>query len=119
VRGGNQRASIAREIAVLRKLTAEIGVRLEALAKRVSEISTANEYVTVIPPDALNASINLHDRIVLLLDANPQTEFSPLGVQEALPNVNLNSIRSALIRLVQEYRIRRPRRAWYTSVHMI
>jgi len=116
MKGGKQTASIAREIAAIRKLADEVSRRLDVLARRASEIGEAKEYVPVIPPSALSVRTSLADRIVLLLDANPRRKFRPLGIKEAFPSININSIRSALIRLELDGEIKRDGRGWYTSL---
>jgi DNA repair exonuclease SbcCD ATPase subunit len=66
-------------------------------------------------PEADAGAASLNDKILNLLDANPERDFAAEGVQRELTEGNINSIRSALARLASMNHIARAGRGKYRS----
>jgi hypothetical protein len=66
-------------------------------------------------PAFLDRNRTLMDRVLLLLDSDPDYEFTPEAVNEWLPGSNINSVRSALSRLAISNEIERLDKGLYRS----
>ena len=113
-------------IDALRRQLAEAENRLEGLlsakhtnnraASRNKRAAIAtDEDLAVVPANAANQDLSVTDRIIALVEANPGWDFSAPEILGLLPDVNLNSIRSALYRLAEDQRIARKSRGNFGS----
>jgi hypothetical protein len=118
----------AGRIAVLRSEQQRIKQELKAAEAELdqllknSDTGQANQatksdaiLVGVIEPTEVSTSLN--QRMIELLDASPNVDFSAEDVDRAYPGHNLTSIRSGLARLAEKNRIARGARGKYHSLH--
>jgi hypothetical protein len=105
----------------LHKQKEQIESRIVTYENRVKElINEPSEEMTngrSPIPGFLDQNRSVPDRVVLLLDSDPDHEFTPEEVKDWLPDSNINSVRSALVRLTKAGEIDRLGQGRYRSVN--
>lgn len=91
---------------------ARASAKLRSIIEKEPDEKTVEE--DIVPPESLNEAFGLMDRIVYLLAANPGFEYSAADILELLRGTNVNSVRSAFMRLVRDGRIEQTKRGWYS-----